>query len=345
MNSEKQLQYITNPDQSILKSTPTEFLESIGGPVVIDISGHDSSRTRLFSTLIHGNEPSGFIAFHQWLQQLAVSKQIPTTNIRIIIPSVAAALNPPLFTCRYLSGCKDLNRCFGSNRQQGEQYLLANEIETAIRAVNPEAIIDLHNTSGSSPAFSVAIASADAEKNLAAFFCNQLIHTEIRLGALMELDFGCPIVTIECGGADDLVSVKRAYHGIKQITELNDLKIELENETVDVFKQPIRVQINSSKNLAYADHKIKDVSLVLVSDNERRNFGVTHSGTFLGWLEGSCNEVIIAKNQAGENVSNQLFEVKNGKLYTAKNLNFFMATDRADIAKGDCLFYITEVAV
>lgn len=344
MSSDKQLQYFSNPNTDFLKATPIHFLESLEGPVVIDITGTDTSRTRVFTTLIHGNEPSGLIAFHQWLLELTVSHQLPSTNIRIIVPSIEAALCKPVFTTRFIEGYKDLNRCFGSSDGSCEQTLLANEIELAIRDVAPEAIIDMHNTSGSSPAFSVAIKSDDSEKNLAAFFCNQLIHTQIRLGALMELDFNCPIVTIECGGSEDAISSKRAYQGIKQITELSDLKLELENDTVDVFNQPIRVQLNQGLSLAYSDSDIVEHSLVLSADNELRNFGVTHKETFLGWIKGSCSETLTAYNHQGENVCGELFHVAHGKLYTSKELNFFMATDSARIAAADCLFYVTEIA-
>ena len=344
MTSDKQLEYFRNPQTDFLKATPIEFLESLNGPVVIDISGIDSSRTRVFTTLIHGNEPSGIIAFHQWLLELSENQQRPFTNIRIIIPSIAAALNSPVFTTRFQVGCKDLNRCFDSKEEACEQTELANEIEAAIRQVKPESVIDMHNTSGSSPAFSVAVKAGDSEKNLAAFFCNQLIHSQIRLGALMELDFNCPIVTIECGGSEDTISVKRAYYGIKQLTELDDLKIELENETVDVFNQPIRVRLKQGLSLAYSDTELVEENLVLVIDNERRNFGVTHKRTFLGWSKASCLETLSALNHQGKNICDELFEVNQGKLFTRKDLNFFMATDRANIAVADCLFYVTEVA-
>jgi hypothetical protein len=343
VSSKQQLHYLNNPTPDILKASAIEFIESLKGPVVIDITGKDNSRTRVITTLIHGNEPSGLIAFHQWFEELTTTNSLPSTNIRIIIPSTVAALYPPLFSTRFMPGCKDLNRCFGQEDDSCEQIALANEIEVAIRAVRPEAVIDIHNTSGSSPAFSVAIRSGDSEKNLAAFFCNQLIHTQIKLGAVMELDFKCPIVTIECGGSEDAISIKRAYHGIKQFTELDDLKIELKNETVDVHKNPIRVMLNPGLSLAYADTDIADIDLVLVADNERRNFGVTHKGTFLGWIKGTCSGTLSALNQQQKNICEELFEIKQGKLFSRRDLNFFMATDRANIAIADCLFYVTSM--
>ncbi len=342
MNHEKQLQYLVNPDLDLLKLTPIEFLQSIAVPTVIDITGKDQSRTRVFTTLIHGNEPSGLIAFHQWLRENTSSDRKPATNIRIILPSITAALTEPVFSHRFLSGCEDLNRCFGFDDKTGEQYQLAAEIVEAINAVKPEAVIDLHNTSGCSPAFSVAVSAGTEEKNLAAFFCNHLIHTEIRLGALMEQQFNCPIVTIECGGSDEIISVKRAYHGIKLIAEMSDLGIELENEAVDIYKDPVRVLLNGGLTLAYSDEQVEDKSLVLMSDNERRNFGITHAGTFLGWIKGNCIDYLTALSKTGKNISDELFKVEQGKLYTAKDLNFFMATDRADIAVRDCLFYVIE---
>jgi succinylglutamate desuccinylase len=60
---------------------PVDFLRELKGLSVFDVQGKDTSRTRVITTLIHGNEPSGFIALHHWL----IGKVIPEVNIRFIL--------------------------------------------------------------------------------------------------------------------------------------------------------------------------------------------------------------------------------------------------------------------
>ena len=55
--------------------------------------GRDGSRTRVATTLLHGNEPSGLRAFLAWLRTGAV----PAVDTRLIVAGVEAALAPPGF--------------------------------------------------------------------------------------------------------------------------------------------------------------------------------------------------------------------------------------------------------
>ena len=61
--------YLDDSFRQQIKPTALEFLRQLDGLTVFDIKGKDSSRTRVLTTLIHGNEPSGFIASHLWFAQ------------------------------------------------------------------------------------------------------------------------------------------------------------------------------------------------------------------------------------------------------------------------------------
>ena len=96
-----EITYLKDPIQSELQADFTQFLLSLTGPTVIDISGKNPSKSRVITTLLHGNEPSGLIAMHRWLTQ---EGEIPTpeVNLRFIICSVEAASTGSLFTHRFL---------------------------------------------------------------------------------------------------------------------------------------------------------------------------------------------------------------------------------------------------
>ena len=188
------LSHLYNPSQDDIGQNSFEFLSLFGGPTVIHIDGKDNSRCRVVVTLLHGNEPSGVKAIHTLIQQSI----LPATSLKMIIVSVIAARYDPVFSHRMLPGQRDLNRCF-SDSVFDLQGQLAQAIVEKINEYQPEAVIDLHNTSGSGPAFSVSVKDLPEHIALASHFTRRLIHTDIRLGSIMEQNFGCPIVTIEAG--------------------------------------------------------------------------------------------------------------------------------------------------
>ncbi|HFB64593.1 MAG TPA: hypothetical protein ENJ60_03545 [Aeromonadales bacterium] len=331
-------QILTNPSRDILQNSPLEFLRYLGQSTIIDISGKDSSRCRVITTLIHGNEPSGFMGLHVLLKQGLA----PETNMRFILPSVDAALTQPYFSNRFLPGSKDLNRCFSDIDNRAAVYQRAQWIKQAIDEVEPECIVDIHNTSGSSPSFAVAIKADKTEKHLASYFCNEMIHTDIRLGALMEQDFGCPIVTIECGGAEDIASVKRAALGLKGICDDCDRQFTQAAEQVDVYRNPHRVELSKHVQLVYSNHNDVQADIILVMDIERRNFGITHKNTHIGWIRDGNLSNLCVVNDKNENIVSDFFRIENNKIFTSRDLKFFMATDKPQLAIQDCLFYIVE---
>ena len=97
LNSE--ITYLNDDFRSQIEPTALGFLRQLKGLTIFDIKGADQSRTRVVTTLIHGNEPSGFIACHLWLR----SQSVPATNLRIIICNPEAARAKPIFTNRYVA--------------------------------------------------------------------------------------------------------------------------------------------------------------------------------------------------------------------------------------------------
>ena len=104
----KQLRFIENPDVAEIGNSPEEFLNWLGQAGCIFLEGENPERTRAFVTLLHGNEPSGARALFQWLK----SGRRPAVNVLCFLPSVQAALQPPVYSHRMLAGRRDLNRCF-----------------------------------------------------------------------------------------------------------------------------------------------------------------------------------------------------------------------------------------
>lgn len=329
----EKLRYIKVVRQNLPKQYE-DWLASLTGPVVFDVEGKIKHKWRVVSVLVHGNEPSGFIAVHRWL----LSLDTPYTNVRFIVSSVEAAKQQPLFSTRFVDGVTDLNRSFNSKDTSCEVQTRAASIKQAIAEVKPEAVVDMHNTSGSSPAFCVTTRIDMAVQALASFFCQTVMYTRLKLGSLMEQDFDCPIVTLECGGAKDQIAHEMAYQGLHEFLAVEDIFSGHHLKLVDIVEHPLRLEFNHDYSLIFAEHKDESKDVTLVSDIEQHNMGTTRADCFIGWSNTGI-EAFTVRNEQGDVQSSHLLYCEEGKLYTVHPMRIFMATSNLEIAKKDCLFY------
>ena len=325
-----------------IKPTALDFLKQLKGLSIFDIKGLDQTRTRVITTLIHGNEPSGFIACHLWLR----SSDVPATNLRIIFCNPEAARTRPIFSNRYLAHSEDLNRYFSvPESDQSEVAIRARKIQQAIKEVNPEAIIDLHNTSGASPAFSVAITEDDRTLDLVCLFTRNHILTGLTVGALMEQSFDAPLATIECGGANEIYSHQVAADGIQAyISRENLFDRSFYNHMahrVEVHRDPIRVELVGEASVGFSHNRLPTTDITLNSDIEQLNRQKTSAGEFLGWCGENRTLPLQAIDEQGINQIENLIEQKNGCLFAKQSMQLFMVTTILEIATNDCLFYAT----
>lgn len=323
-----------------IPKTPLAFLRQLSGLCIFDIQGVETNRTRVVTTLIHGNEPSGFIAFHRWLQK----KIKPAVNIRFIVCNIEAAQLIPEFSHRYLHEVEDLNRFFTNTAKNIEENTdiieRAKQIKQAVSVVSPEAVIDLHNTSGLSPAFGIAINNNDQTLDLISLFTNKVILTGLRVGAIMEQNFTAPIVTIECGGAGQIQSHQLAYTGLSKFVSDTNI-FDRHASQVDIHQHPCRVELLPNISVAFGHNHLPTADVTLRADAEQLNNQLTPQGEFIGWYEGGGQLPFTAKNEQGIEQLNTLFSLQNGCIFTKQSLQIFMATTDQDIATNDCLFYAT----
>ena len=341
--------YLKDPKWQDLHADYVQFLLSMAGPTVIDVTGKDTSKYRVFVTLLQGDEPSGLIAMHRWLTSRDES-ELPQTNIRFIICSVEAAAMHPLFTTRYTDGGMDINRCFGKHcstechtETQKGYCERAKLIETAIREVEPEMVIDLHNASSPGPTFAVSSVITTDTLSLASFFSQTLILSDLHIGSIMEQEFNCPFITIECGGGSDEQAHEVAYSGIKQVTACENIGYIHQEKNVEVIYRPLRLQLKPEVKLSYAAHDEGYRGVTLKDNIEYFNFGSAHQDEMLGWVDGNGLNNLQLLNKSGEDVINEYFYTRDNQLVCLHNLKLFKATTNKNIATNDCLFYVVKL--
>jgi Succinylglutamate desuccinylase / Aspartoacylase family len=323
-----------SPARGDVGDTVEDFLHLLGGPACIHLTGRDRTRTRAMTTLLHGNEPSGVRALHRFLKE---GRQ-PTTDVVALVASVSAALEPPGFAHRMLPGRRDLNRCFAGPGADFEGRL-AREIVQRLKDARPEAFIDLHNTSGSGPAYGVGTRVDPARLAMTSLFASHYVLTDIRLGSLMEAtedDF--PTVTLECGGARNSMADRVAFEGLDRFLCTESLlEAAAARGDVTVLEHPVRVRLAAGAHVAYSNAPVASRALTLRNDIDQFNSVVLPSSEPIGWI--NKLEVLTAPDGSGVECLRTLFEIRDGRLHARGPLRLFMATTNERIAEEDCLFY------
>lgn len=326
-----------NPSPDDIGDNFNAFLHKLAGPTHIHVEGKNSARCRAVTTLLHGNEPSGL----QGVFNILKSGKQPVVDMHYFILSVDAAKQAPGFIYRMLPHHKDLNRCFRSPFSDNEQDQLALELLQNLIALAPECLIDIHNTSGSSPAFGVTTFMDIRHNALVSLFTHRMIVTDLALGSLMEISEAFfPTVTIECGGSLDTESAQLATDGLLHYTTLDDVLTDSHNDLIlEYFHNPIRLELCEGSDIAYGDHCLFEDGVTLLPDVEVHNFGVVQPDCQLGFVSGALNATLSAKDIAGNERVADFFQLQDGRLHPACPLKLFMVTTNPEIARKDCLFY------
>lgn len=339
MTDSNVLDYLNDPSPRTLGRSPLEWLDRLQKPTVVRVAGRDRSRTRAMATLIHGNEPSGLFALHRWL----LEQHTPETNMMFLLGGIYPAKMAPALSLRQLPEGRDLNRCF-KEPFEGEEGAIAQAMLAELHKANPECLLDVHNTSGTGPAFAVTITNDAAHQALTSLFTDRLIMTDLRLGALMEYsEQEVPTVTIECGGSQDDHAHQLAYDGLVRYASRKDvLSLEKAAWDVAVLRNPIRVELAPEATIEYRLEPTGRADLTLPPNIEHRNFGIVSPDEPLGWVGHKGLGVLTAISHNRKENMEQVLQVRDGQIYPAQAIRAFMITTNPVIAKSDCLFYAVK---
>ena len=322
-------------DAPDLPTSEIGFLRELGGPTLLHLRGADGTRTRVVTTLLHGNEPSGLRAIHRWLREA----RRPATNVLFFIARIDAALREPPFSVRHLPDRRDFNRCFRPPWCD-EEGRLAKEVLDRILAVGPECLVDLHNNTGHNPAYGVAVRIDVTSLALISLYADRVVHAPLALGTLVEATIDhFPSVTIECGRSGDPAADETAYRGLARTLEEDDLHLEAFDGPMSVLEDPIRVCVTDAAGLAFGEAPDADADLTISADIDRHNFERLSPGTPIGWIRPGSAWPLDARRPDGTECSHEMFRTREGILETRFEFIPIMMTTRPEIAKSDCLFY------
>lgn len=314
-----------------------QFLGVLGEPTRILIRGRDGSRCRMLVTLLHGNEPSGTKA----LQQLLLEGFEPAVNVYCYLIALEAASLVPALSHRQVPGKRDYNRCFRPPFDLDDQGRVCQQLLDEIRALSPECVVDMHNTSGAGPSFGVTTRYDARHDEIVSLFTDRLVVTDLRLGALMEAgNDRIPVVTIECGGAFEPVADRMALEGLRRyFTAETLLRAEKRDYGLELYFNPMRIEMHQASSLNYGESHVTGSDITLLKDIEHHNFGLVTPQTPLGWIAPGVMDRLGAFDTRRQNHFKELYRAEGGRLYPRRNQKLFMITSSPEIARSDCLWY------
>jgi len=334
-HSSDQIRFWDSPRAEEIGSDHIEFLRILAQPTWITKEGKDSSRLRAIITLLHGNEPSGLKAIHQYLKSGAT----PLTNVAFFIASVDAALCTPILSHRFLPDEMDLNRCF-SPPYHHSQGRLAAKLLDLLRAKRPEAVIDIHNTSSHSDPFVVACQDSPAIRQLTNLFSDKLVIVTKKMGTLLEqAPLNRPILTVECGGLMDPKADQLAIEGLQRFVSLQQPAVD-STRSPQLLVQPIRLELQEGFTISYSSTASPVSDVTLPNTIDQLNFSTMDDHTILGWLGNSGMAALKAEDADGTDVLTALFTDVEGLLETRTRMTLFMITTDPYIAQRDCILYL-----
>jgi hypothetical protein len=323
-----------------LAPTVEGFLEQLGGPAALRIPGRDRRRSRVVTTLLHGNEPSGVRALHAWLR----AGEEPAVDALFLIGNVEAATAPPGFAHRMLPGHRDLNRCFLGPFDEDVDGQRAGALLEAIRSARPEAVVDIHNNTGHNPAYGVGVEPRKEVLALTALFGDRFVESDLRIGALIEAIRDLPSVTAEVGRSGDPRADAQALSGIRTFLTRDPLFPPGPPPSLRHLVEPMRATLRPGARVAVADQPAEGRDLTVSSDLDRHNFETLPAGTAIGWVTNPVCPLEL-RDGSGRDRAADYFRVEGPRLLTQCAFVPIMITTDPAIAESDCLFYVAREAV
>ena len=332
MSRLQQLDYL--PD-GILTIRPDRLYSIVPEPTLIHLSGQ-RPEPLFVSVLLHGNEPTGFLALQLLLQKFK-DKTLPR-SLSIFLGNINAAR----FGLRRLDKQPDFNRVWpGTEIPPCEETLLMQEIFDVMKKRQLFASLDIHNNTGLNPHYACINKLDNQFLQLAALFGRMVVYFTrpkgVQSGAFANC---CPAVTLECGRPGQEHGVKHAFEFLNcclNLTELADHSIPARD--IDIYHTVAQVKIREHITFSFNQ---QDCGFLLDKDLEKMNFTEISAGTMLGIVNHGDELPVIAQDENGKIVTEDFFMINNNELQIKRKTMPSMLTLDERVIEQDCLCYLME---
>jgi succinylglutamate desuccinylase len=303
-------------------------------PALFHLPGRRTD-TLFVSVLLHGNEPTGFLAIQRLLQKYH-QQTLPRPLSIFFGNTQAARLNQ-----RRLDDQPDFNRIWSETKlMDSPERLWAAQIVDIMRQRKLFASIDVHNNTGLNPHYACVNRLNNEFLQLGRLFGRLLVYFTHPKGtqssAFAEL---CPAVTLECGRPGQQHGTEHALEFLDSCLHLTALPgYGLTKQDIDIYHTVAQVTVADTMHFSFSDEK---ADLYLNPDLEQMNFTEVSAGTAFGKIN-HAGLPVIARNDDGEDVTAQFFHNETGQLLLSRAAMPSMLTLNERVIRQDCLCYLME---
>lgn len=335
LNSNSTIKQFDVLPEGLLDIPPERLHTLIPEPTLFHLSG--KKKEALFvSVMLHGNEPTGFLAVQRLLQKYQ-QQELPRSLSLFFGNTLAARTN-----VRRLDDQPDFNRIWpGTQLPDSPETRWAEEIVAIMRRREVFASIDVHNNTGMNPHYACVNKLDNDFLQLGALFGRLLVHFTHPKG-VQSAAFAafCPAVTLECGRPDQQYGTEHALEFIDSCLHLTEIPAHpVAKHDLDIYHTVAQVTVADDVAFSFSD---ASADLCLDQDLERMNFTPIPTGTVLGKVNGDGKIPLIAKDEQGNSVTAQFFAVDDQQLIINRSIMPSMLTLNEKVIRQDCLCYLME---
>jgi Succinylglutamate desuccinylase / Aspartoacylase family len=328
----------------LLDGSDEDVLVGLAGkPALIRIPAASTARApraRLVSCLLHGNEPSGFVAMVDVLRR---GERFPF-DLWVLIGNVRAATENGLYAHRHLDDQEDFNRIWDVRSTTTDMRRCAAAILEQLRSAGLEAAVDLHNNSGRNPYYSILPQLSPEGLLLASLCADTMLLWRLHLHTLMEaLAIVCPAVSVECGpphlsGGNSFAS--GVVHRFLAATDFAVPAVDDRPRPRQIVEILHRVTVRPDVEFSIGAAVDDEADFVVVPELDRYNFEVLPALQMIGHVDPGAAMPLFACDVTGRDVTDHLFRMTpDGAVIIAEDVMPMMMTTTVQQARRDCLFY------
>jgi len=310
---------------------PEQILDFFPATTLVELKG-ERLPPLFVSILLHGNEYSGLKAVQLLLKKYASG--LPR-SLYLLVGNVTAAAKG----LRVIPGQTDYNRCWpGTEMRESD---LTRMMQTVIDRVTSEplfAAVDIHNNSGVNPHYAGITDVTQENQHLAAMFNHVgLAFTRPKGVSTMAFDGVCPAVILECARPGNAL-------GIHHATELLDALLHMDHFPLQPVAAHDLQLMRTLVTLNIPDQVSIDFDLASQADLRfQKNFdhlNFTEIKPQDVFALTSVEKPLLITNQMGEDVTDAIVRVEDGKVYLKQTLMPAMITMDEAIIRQDCLCHL-----
>lgn len=309
----------------------TELHKVLNGPTLIHLKG-ENDHPLFLSTLLHGNETSGFYALKKFFEKYDVNN-LPR-SVSIFFGNIAAAKDG----LRKLEDQEDYNRIWAGGTSEAEE--MACSIVKEMKQRNTFASIDIHNNTGKNPFYGCVNRLLPEFVTLGSYFSKTLVYfIEPHEALSMAFSKFCPSTTIECGkpgeGIDEVFGFIDHVYGLQEIPRIRAHELDMQ-----IYHTLARIMIPKEAVVTF-DQDDKTCDFSFITDFDDLNFEELAPGTLLGHRHNSNFEIMV-NDETGVDISDQIITYEGNKILAKLSIIPSMFTKDTKVIKQDCLGYLME---